>query len=226
MKKSEAQILGAVVLIGIIVYPFVWLHEKVGWGGIIVLGVIALSGFVFWSIRRSRKDEEEFNKLILYVLHNQMAPNEARKLNNSLAKVNLRRSALIRRLQILRDSIDISLSSKKRETAESRMAEVKSSYEEIRKEYADLMTHETILEIDRVVSDCVKQFNTNLYTNIARAHIEKAEKLKTVKSKKRYAALAMEAIQEGLLNPNSEKQSLERWREKIDQFIRSLEKRS
>ena len=226
MKKSEAQALGPIILIGIIIYPFVWLHEKVGWGGTIVLGGIALSGVVFWNIRSSRKDKVEFNKLVLYVLHNRMAPNEARKLNNSLAKVNFPRSALIRRLQILRDSIEISLSSKKRETAESRMAEVKSSYEEIRKEYANLITPEAMLEIDRVVSDCVKQFNTKLYTNIARAHIEKAEKLKTVKSKKKYAALAIEAIQEGLLNPNSEKQSLERCRKKIDQFTRSLEKSS
>lgn len=223
MKKSETQVLGPLIVIGIMIYPFVWLHEKTGWGGIIILGGIVLGGIVYWSVRSSRKDEKDFNQLVLYVLHNRMAPDEARKLNNSLSKTNFPRSALIRRLQILRDSIEIALSSKKQDTAESRMAEVNSSYAEIKSEHAALVTPETMAEIERVVFECKRLFSTNLYTNIASAHIEKAEKLKTAKSKVKYAALAMEAIRQGLENPQSEKRSLEKMRAKIEQYTQSLE---
>lgn len=215
--------LGPLILIAIVVYPFVWLYEKIGWGGSIALGGLVLSGIAYWSVRTSRKDKEEFNKLVLYVLHNRLHPDKARKLNYSLAKTNFPRSALIRRLQILRDSIEIALTSKKRDTAELRMAEVRSSYEEIKSKYANLVTPETLAEINRVVSECEKEFSTILYINIADAHIEKAAKLKTAKSKAKYAALAMEAIVEGLMNPNSENRRLEEMRKKIEQFTQSLE---
>jgi len=212
MKKSEAQAIGPLILIGIAIYPFVWIHEKIGW-----------SGIVYWNVRTTRKDNEEFNKLVLYVLHNRLHPDEAKKLNYSLAKTNFPRSALIRRLQILRDSIEIALASKKRDTAESRMTEVRSSYEEIRQEHPHLVAPETLAEIDRVVGECEKEFSTVLYANIANAHIEKAEKLKTDKSKAKYAALAMEAIVEGLENPNCEKLRLEEMKKKIELFTQSLE---
>ncbi len=42
-------------------------------------------------------------------------------MNLKLAKSNFPGSALIRNLQIIRDSIEIALTSKKRDTAESRM---------------------------------------------------------------------------------------------------------
>jgi len=223
MTKSQSQALGPLIVIGIVAYPFVWLHEKLGWIGISILGAILIAGIVYWNILASRQDEEDFNKLVLYVLHNRMNPNEARKLNNSLAKKNFPRSALIRRLQILRDSIEISLSSKKRDTAESRMAEVKSSYIEIEHEHAHLVTAETLAEITRVVSECEEEFNTNLYRNIANSHIERARKLKTVKSKTKYVALAMEAIVEGLGNPKSDKKSLEALKKEIEHCSQSFE---
>jgi hypothetical protein len=223
MKKSEAQALGPLIVIGVVVYLFIWLHEKVGWAGITILGGIVLGGIVYWIVRSSRKDEEKFSELVLYVLHNRMVPKEASKLNRALAKKNFPRSILIRRLQILRDSIEISLYSKKRDTAESRFAEVKASYTEIRAEHASLVTRETMAEIDRVVTEYEKQFNTSLYTNIANAHIEKAKGLKTNKSKCKYAALAMDAILEGLDNPKSERGSLESMKAEIEQYTQSLE---
>lgn len=223
MKKSEAQALGPLLLIGIVAYPFIWLHEKFGWGGITVLGGLFLGGIYYWNVLASRNDKERFNKLVLYILHNRIHPEEARKLNHSLSKTNFRRATLIRRLQILRDSIEIALTSNKRDTAESRMTEVKSSYEEIRKEHADLVAPETLAEIDRVVSECEKDFGTSLYTNIASALIEKAQKLKTNSSKAKYATLAMEAIVEGLENPKSEKRRLEEMKKKIEQFAQSIE---
>lgn len=223
MKKSEAQAIGSLILIGIVIYPFVWLHEKVGWGGMIGLGSLVLSGIVYGSIRAARKNSEEFNRLVLYVLHNRLQSDEAKRMNFSLAKTDFPRSALIRRLQILRDSIEIALASKKRDTAESRMAEVRSYYEEIRKDHVRLIAPETLAEIDRVVGECEKEFSTIFYANIAGAYIDKAEKLKTDKSKAKYSALAMEVIIEGLENPDSEKSRLKEVKREIELFTQSLE---
>lgn len=77
-------------------------------------------------------------------------------------------------------------------------------------------------EIDRVVNECIQAFYTKLYENITLAHIEKAEKLKTIKSKEKYAALAMEAINEGLANPRSEKQPLLRAKKAVESFTQAL----
>jgi len=222
MKKSEADALGYLIVIGIVVYPFVWLYEKIGWIGIIALGFAVLGAIVLMKFRNSQREYEEFNRLVLYSLHNRATPQEARKLN-SLYKDNYPRAMLIRRLQILRDSIEISLSSKKRETAESRMDEVLSSYAEIKSKYADLITSETMSEIARVVEEHERKFSTSLYTNIANAHLEKAGKLKTIKSKSKYAELAMEAILEGLKNPKSDKSFLEKMQAEIERYTQSLE---
>jgi hypothetical protein len=223
MKKSEAQANGSLILIGIVIYPFVWLHEKVGWGGMIGLGSLVLSGIVYGNIRAARRNSEEFNRLVLYALHNRLQSDEAKRMNFSLAKTDFPRSALIRRLQVLRDSIEIALASKKRDTAESRMAEVRSSYEEIRKDHVRLIAPETLAEIDRVVGECEKEFSTIFYANIAGAHIDKAGKLKTDKSKAKYSALAMEVIIEGLENPDSEKSRLKEVKRGVELFTQSLE---
>lgn len=195
----------------------------IGWGGIILIGIIFLIGIIAWSVLSARQEEDEFNELVLYVLHNKLPPNEARKLNRDAEKISFSHFALIRRLQILRDSIEISLTSKKRKTAESRMALVKSSYEEIKCDYSRLVTHETMAEIDDAVSECFQKFNTNFYTNGAKAHLEKAEKLKTKKSKIKYASLAMETILEGFDNPDSEKGVLEKMRKEVEMYLQSLE---
>lgn len=222
MKKSDEKLLAPLILTGMVVYPFIWLHDKIGWAGIIFLAVLIAVGIWYRHARSRKQDEDDFNGLVLYVLNNRLPPNEARKLNQNLFKTNFPRSALIRSLQILRDSIEISLASKKREIAEFRLAEVESSYAEIRREHANLITAETMAEIDRVVNECIKAFYTRLYENIALAHIEKAKKLKTVKSKEKYAALAMEAINEGLENPRSEKYALLRAKKSVEYFTEAL----
>lgn len=197
----------------------------IGWGGVILIGVISLVGIIAWSVLSGQQEEDGFNELVLYVLHNKLPPDEARKLNRDADKISFSHSALIRRLQILRDSIEISLTSKKRDTAESRMALVKSSHEEIKRDYSRLVTEETMAKIDNVVSECVQKFNTNFYTNSAQSHMEKAEKLKTEKSKIKYASLAMETILEGLDNPDSEKNILEKMRQEVEVYLQSFEER-
>jgi len=119
-------------------------------------------------------------------------------MNLKLARSNFPRSALIRNLQIIRDSIEIALTSKKKDTAQSRMDTLLERYEEIRAEQSGLVSMEVMNEISSVIQDTKYQFHTMLYLNTATGYMDKIEKLKTNKSKEKYLDQAIEALQEGL----------------------------
>lgn len=208
MKKKDAQNIGILILIILILrlisYPFVWLYEQVGSTGIVATIILALISIaVFVNILRKR-DEHNFNKLVIFALNNKMSPVEAKEINIRLSKSNFPRAALIRRLQIIRDSIDISLASKKRDTAESRFSLVMESYKEIVKEHSHLIKPETMNAITNVVYEAENTFHTNLYRNTAIAHLDKVKKLKTIKSKRKYIQLAKDTLNEGLANSKSD----------------------
>lgn len=198
MKKAETEVLGWLIIIALIIYPFVWLHGQIGGLGIGVLVALLIGAGIYRHIRSERKDQEAFDKLVFYVLHNRIPPDEAKKINQNLSKSNFPRSALIRNLQIISDSIEIALTSKKRETAESRMDTVLELFEKINQEQSALITAETLEEIARVVQKAERNFYTKLFTNLALGHLEKVEKLKTQKSKAKYLQLAREVLREGL----------------------------
>lgn len=198
MTKKEAEGIGALVVIGAIVYPFVWLYEQVGAVGLVVCAVGIVAIFVYWHIHNEKQDQKAFEELVLYTLHNRIPPDEARRINRKLAKENFPRSALIRNLQIIRDSIEISLSSKKRETAESRAQSVAELHQEILHEHASLVSEDVLADITAVCTEALSDFNTKLFLNIANGHIEKAGSLKTDKSKIKYLGLAAEALEEGI----------------------------
>ncbi len=80
MKKAEATLIGWLVIIVLIVYPFVWFHEKIGWVGIGTIGVFVIGGGIFWSISKTKKEQKAFDNLALYVLHNRLHPDEAKKM--------------------------------------------------------------------------------------------------------------------------------------------------
>ncbi|MBU4185682.1 MAG: hypothetical protein KKI12_08390 [Proteobacteria bacterium] len=223
MKKSEATLIGWLVVIGIIVYPFVWLHEKIGWIGIGLIGVIVVGFAIFYNISRSQKEQKTFDDLALYVLHNRLHPDEAKKMNLKLARSNFPRSALIRNLQIIRDSIEIALTSKKRDTAESRMNTLLERYEEIRKEQSGLVSAEVYNEIDRVIQETKDEFHTKLFLNLATGHMEKAQKLKTKKSKEKYLDLAIEDLKEGLQKGLGQGADLKRVLSQAEQAKANLE---
>ena len=223
MKKAEATLIGWLVMIGIIVYPFVWLHEKIGWVGIGTIGVFVIGGGIFWSISKTKKEQKAFDDLALYVLHNRLHLDEAKKMNLKLAKSNFPRSTLIRNLQIIRDSIEIALTSKKRDTAESRMNTLLERYEEIRKEQSGLVSTEVLNEIDRVIQDTKDEFHTKLYLNMAMGYMDKTENIKTKKSKEKYLDLAKEALKEGLEKGRGQEADLRRILSQVEQAKAKLE---
>lgn len=198
MNKKIAEAVAIIVIIGVVSYPFVWIYNQIGAAGS-VLGIVGLIGIAtYWKTRNKKKDQESFDALVLYTLHNRISYNEAKNINLSLAKNNFPRAALIRNLQIIRDSIEIALLSKKRETAESRAKTISDLHQEINAKQAGLVSINVRREIDSVCTEALKEFNTKLYLNIANGHVEKAQSLKTNKSKIKYLNLASEVLKEGV----------------------------
>ncbi len=72
MTKKEAEGIGALIVIVVIVYPFVWLYEQIGAMGIVVCGVGIVAAFVYWHIHNKKQDQKAFEELVLYTLHNRM----------------------------------------------------------------------------------------------------------------------------------------------------------
>ena len=118
MTKVAATLVGLLAFFGIALYTLMLIYEKFGSIGTGFITFISVGLLIYYSFR---KDKKTFDNLVLYVLHNRLHPDEAKKMNLQLARSNFSRSALIRNLQIIRDSIEIALTSKKRDTAESRM---------------------------------------------------------------------------------------------------------
>ena len=68
--------------------------------------------------------EQEFRALALSTIRQATPLEAARAINARLASEDPEKASFVRELQIIRDSIDIALSSKKRDIAESRMKSV------------------------------------------------------------------------------------------------------
>jgi len=170
------------------------------------LAAIAIGYGINASTKRKR---EEFQGLVLETLRRRMGPEEMRTINQSLTNGDFRKVQLIRHLEIIKESMDISLSSKKRDVAESRYELMCDHFTEVQKSYTDLLDAYTMMLVRDIVSKAGHEFHTALFKNMAQGNIEKAAKLKTTKARQKYWMAAREIIEEGMGNPNSDKGELQ-----------------
>ena len=220
MTKVAATLVGLLAFFGIALYTLMLIYEKFGSIGTGFITFISVGLLIYYSFR---KDKKTFDNLVLYVLHNRLHPDEAKKMNLQLARSNFSRSALIRNLQIIRDSIEIALTSKKRDTAESRMNTLLERFEEIQREQSSLVSAEVHDEIERVIQETRKEFQTKLFLNVATGHKEKAESSKTSKTKEKYFDLAIEVLKEGLEKGSGNEADLRTVLSQVEQAKSKLE---
>jgi len=220
MTKVAATLVGLLAFFGIALYTLMLIYEKFGSIGTGFITFISVGLLIYYSFR---KDKKTFDNLVLYVLHNRLHPDEAKKMNLQLARSNFSRSALIRNLQIIRDSIEIALTSKKRDTAESRMNTLLERFEEIQREQSSLVSAEVHDEIERVIQETRKEFQTKLFLNVATGHMEKAESSKTSKTKEKYFDLAIEVLKEGLEKGSGNEADLRTVLSQVEQAKSKLE---
>jgi len=197
------------ILLIIVSYSFFHLYQALGPIGFWILAAFALTGVIYWITKNQRKAHAAFQELALKTIKHRTNPDAARSIKSPRTKKDFPNYALIRNLQIIKDSIDIALMSKKRDVADSRMNLALKLWGEIEDKYFDLLSNENKKTIKEIVSEAHRRFQTDIYLNLARAHIEKVNSLRTDKAKERYRLLAREVISEGLANPQSDKKKLE-----------------
>ena len=194
MKKRTGFPPWLLIPVGIIAC-LVWLREQFGNSGIVLIVVITIICLSLYSRKKNKKVQQDFDRLALSTLRTKRHWTEDKEINKSLMRHP--GAPLIRNLQILRDSIEIALTSKKRDTAEQRMNAIPELFEEIKK-HATLVSPEVFEEIYKTVYKAQRKFHTSFYINIATGYIESAEKVRTRKTKDKYFTLAAEALKEGL----------------------------
>ena len=146
--------------------------------------------------------------MILCTLQRKISQTEAKSINHSLMRTDFRKAQLLRSIQILTESIDIALASKKQDIIESRFDTVMKEWNEVQTHYSDLISEENIKTLKEIIASAEKNYHTTKYTNVAKAYLDKADSLKTEKSKQKYRGLAKEILSEGMLNPMSNKPEL------------------
>jgi len=218
MKKSEAQIWFYIILIVLVALAFSWLHDQIGSVGIIVLGVLTLTGLIYGSIQSKKRKQQAFDDLALYVLRNRLSPEESKDIYRGINKSNPHKMSLLRNIQILSESTYLATTSKKRKTAESRMELAEVKYSEISRSQIHLVSSSAREKIDRVFSEAQQEYATRLFLNVAEGHIEKSGTLKTAKSQIKYLDLASEVIQEGIDTGDGDMSAFSTALKRIDQL--------
>jgi len=198
MKKGDAQGLFYLFILAMIVAFFSWLYNTIGPIGIFFLAILIVGGLIYMSKQKKERYLKEYYDDVLYFLHTRLKPAETKPFSKKYMKSDFNKWSLLRCLQTMRDSIDIALSSKKQDTAESRMELAGKQFKEVLSKHKNLITPEILQEIEKVYKDAVTRFKTSLYINVANGHIEKSQNLKTDKSKIKYLNLALEIIVEGI----------------------------
>jgi hypothetical protein len=152
--------------------------------------------------------EQEFRALALSTIRQAMPLEAARAINFQLAIEDPEKAIFIRNRQIIRESIDIALSSKKRDIAESRMKSVVETWKRAEAECSGVVPLDVIQLVREIVAEAQRRFQTSLYANIARGYLDKAKALKTAEGREGQLSQAREAILEGLGIPESNKGEL------------------
>ncbi len=141
-------------------------------------------------------------------------PEDIQELHQSLLKSgNYKELEGLRDIEIIFESFYLISKSKNEETIKSRLALAKKLYNELGQEHFKLKK-----QIKDIYQEHLKQSYTLQYTNISDGYMEKAKKLKTLKSKIKYSDLALEKLQEGLENRHADKEVINTKIENINKY--------
>lgn len=205
---NEIIYLIGIALIIIILYPFIWIYETFGifWLIVAIFTTIFLISKVY--LQYQQKVQKNFEQCILYEFEIKHNTPDDKIFLLSVKDVSPILSLIIQNIQIIRESIYISISTKNRDTAESRHSVVYKIYDDFLKEYSHMISDETLSKINLIIEKYEYDYHTLLYINIANGYIQKANNLKTLKSKAKYIELAINTLEEGLNDPLSDKDIL------------------
>lgn len=174
---------------------------------IVVVGVAGIAVIVYLALRAGNSPQpapreipaDEFGPVFA-------DPREMKRFNTLLMRRNPFLAERLRTQQIIRESLQIAVTSKNKDTAESRMALAIDKYKDLRERYR--IPDDELARLDAGVNGYLKKYATAKYVNEAQGYIDKIAKVKTVKTKKKYAEQARLLLEAGLLDRNADPQTL------------------
>jgi len=185
----------------IIFLVLAWVISQIGWIWFTVLVVVGAIVFITISAQDPSPNvpSDEFGPLF-------NTSQQASAYYAKLMKSNPTKANRLRRQQILRESLKLATTSKKPETAESRMELAQQHFLALKTKFR--IPKDEREGIDKRYHEAVLEYDTVRFLNEAHAYLKKTQKLKTEKSKRKYINLARQTIEKGLGNPNSDKERL------------------
>lgn len=221
MKNQKGNAVVFIVVLILIVAPFIWIYNRAGWWGV-VPAIIGTMLFLGWLINKimspSKKEIEKIENSIRRIFEGSYSYKEKKNIQKSLpSDYKIPFGSAIQ----IDDCIKLSLTSKKREVAEQRFQDIDLFLGNFL-EYRHLFTNDLIEFIQFQVDDAKYMFANTLFINLATRHYEKAQTLKTVKSKTKYAQMALDILDEGIAHPETDEQILNGHKEQIEAYIQSL----
>ncbi|MBY8161410.1 hypothetical protein KW506_03530 [Vibrio fluvialis] len=221
MKNQKGNAVVFIVVLILIVAPFVWVYNRAGWWGVIP-AVICTILFLGWLINKisspSKKEREEIENHIRRIFEGTYSFKDKKSIQKSLPSDY--KAPFGSAVQVY-DCIRLSLTSKKRDIAEQRFQDIDFFFGNFL-EYKHLFTSDLIEFIQFQVDDAKHMFANTLFINLATQHYEKAQTLKTVKSKTKYAQMALDVLDEGIAHPETDEQMLRGHKVQIEEYIQSL----
>ena len=168
----------------------------------IVIGIVAICCvYFFWN--NKKEDSTLLKKIIIEHFESNVSLERAREINRYMNSLDVLKGYLINDVRILTDSMRICLSSKKIDTAFSRFKLANQKFEEMSR--SSFLDKETYLYIAEQMNRMRKQFNTVVYINSSKGHVEKSLKMKSKKGKLKYLSLAEDVLRDGLQESNNDK---------------------
>jgi hypothetical protein len=207
MAKSKGDALLAMVAVAVfaIAYPLVWLHERIGTTGLLVMVGLVCGGLFYKYKSFARKTQGDLFRRFEFDAVHAMKGLHARPDYAATIKDRYRSSPqfmiFIRHLQIFGESAKIALESAKPETAKDRFKTALDAYREAIRSKSEYPSSVIWEELEKQKRRLVENFPCAWRTNAATALLKQAEGLKTDVAKRKRWLQVVELLSDPQATP-------------------------
>ncbi|WP_146164403.1 hypothetical protein [Agitococcus lubricus] len=158
--------------------------------------------------RTQTSNNDYFEELAIYTASSHVVYELSSDYGWNLSLLTFRQQEVLRSLQIIRESLNISAKTKKQDIAESRLSLAHQLYDEVCNNYSDVFKVDLLTRIKGIIDADLLNVHTEAYLNVANAHLDKALNAKRANTKAKYFGLAKEVLETGLSDPYSDKERI------------------
>lgn len=153
-------------------------------------------------------NNDYFEELAIYTATSHVVYELSSDYGWNLSLLSFRQQEALRKLQILRQCLDIAAKTKNRDTAESNLYNAHQTYDDFCIDEFRVVGTQLLTRIKQIIDGDLLNVHTQAYVNVANAHLDKAFNAKRDNTKAKYFGLAKEVLETGLSDPFSDKEIL------------------